>query len=64
MNKTLKWIFIGITGTILLYFVLSFAAVFMLTYFSSSKKIENKDEEKVFEKKSDSLKKCMICSHI
>lgn len=50
MNKTLKWILIGITGTVILYFSVSFIAVFMLTYFSSSKKIENKGEEKIFEK--------------
>lgn len=50
MNKTLKWFLIGISGAILLYFVASFVAVFMLTYFSSSKKIENKGEEKIFEK--------------
>lgn len=50
MNKTLKWFLIGISGAILLYFAASFVAVFMLTYFSSSKKIENKDEEKIFEK--------------
>jgi hypothetical protein len=50
MNKTLKWILIVISGTLLLYFMASFVAVFMLTYFSSSKRIENKVEEKVFEK--------------
>ncbi|BAP33574.1 uncharacterized protein CHSO_4537 [Chryseobacterium sp. StRB126] len=50
MNKTLKWLFIGITGAVLLYFAASFSAVFILTYFSSSKRIENNGEEKVFEK--------------
>ncbi|RXM52408.1 MULTISPECIES: hypothetical protein [unclassified Chryseobacterium] len=50
MNKTLKWFLIGISGAILLYFAASFVAVFMLTYFSSSKRIENKSEEKIFEK--------------
>ncbi|WP_347220048.1 hypothetical protein [Chryseobacterium sp.] len=50
MNKILKWILIGIAGTVLLYFVTSFVAVFMLTYFSSPKKIEYKGEEKIFEK--------------
>lgn len=50
MNKILKWIFIGIGCAVLLYFIASFAAVFMLTYFGSPKRIENKGEEKTFEK--------------
>lgn len=50
MNKIFKWILIGITATTLLYFVASFVAVFMLTYFSSSKRIGSKDEEKILEK--------------
>ncbi|MGE8554583.1 MAG: hypothetical protein ACN6OB_11700 [Chryseobacterium jejuense] len=50
MNKTFKWLLIGITSAILLYFATSFVAIFMLTYFSSSKRIENNGEEKVFEK--------------
>lgn len=50
MTKVLKWIFIGIASAILSYFLVSFIAVFMLTYFSSSKSVENKGEEKIFEK--------------
>lgn len=50
MNKILKWILIGITGAVLVYFLASFIAVFMLTYFSSPKRIEYTGEEKIFEK--------------
>lgn len=50
MNKILKWILLGITGTVVLYFAVSFVAVFMLTYFSSPKRIENNGEEKILEK--------------
>lgn len=54
MNKIIKWILIVIAGIALLYFLASVTAVLMLTYFSSSKRIENKREEQVFEKiKSD-----------
>lgn len=50
MNKVLKWILIICTGGILLYLAASFFAVFMLTYFSSSKRINLPAEEKAFEK--------------
>lgn len=55
INKTLKWILIGIAGTILLYFPASFIAVFMLTYFSLSKRIENKGEEKYLKKSKETI---------
>ncbi|WET47613.1 hypothetical protein PYS58_13600 [Chryseobacterium indologenes] len=40
INKILKWLLIGITGAVLLYFAISFSAVFILTYFNFSKRIE------------------------
>ncbi|MGL6126940.1 hypothetical protein [Chryseobacterium artocarpi] len=50
MNKVLKWILIICTGSILLYLAASFFAVFMLTYFSSSKRINHPEEERIFER--------------
>lgn len=50
MNKVLKWILIICTGGILLYLATSFFAVFMLTYFSSSKRINHPEEERIFER--------------
>ncbi|MGU3375456.1 hypothetical protein [Chryseobacterium sp. M5A1_1a] len=50
MNKIIKWILIVSVGCILLYLVANFAAVFMLTYFNSSKRIENTGEQRIFEK--------------
>jgi hypothetical protein len=50
MSKTLKWILIGILGSIILYWGISFFAVSWLSYFSSPKRIENVEEKKLITK--------------
>lgn len=50
MNKTLKWILIGVLTCVILYFGISFFAVSWLSYFSNPKRIENVQEKKVLEK--------------
>lgn len=49
MNRVLKWILIICIGSLLIYLATNLFAVFMLTYFSSSKRINHPGEEKLFE---------------